>query len=94
MLIYPEIIGSKQKSKKLSIKNEDENRRNHGKNKRENNLGEVENKQTKKMWNHKAKVSEDNWILGTFLIHLSIVLFWIHSFLKKTNREVLYKNLD
>ena len=48
MLIYPEIIGSKQKSKKLSIKNEDENRRNHGKNKRKNNLGEVENKQTKK----------------------------------------------
>ena len=27
-----------------------------------------------KMYVYKAKVSKDNWVLGTFLVHFSIVL--------------------
>ena len=67
VLISQKIIRSKQKS----IKNWNKDRRNYEdqEEKREHNIGEIE--KNKQMWNHKAKVSKNNWILGAFLFSFS-----------------------
>ena len=73
VLISQKIIRSKQKSKSKtqSNKNGNKDRRNYEdqEEKRENNIGEIE--KNKQMWNHKAKVSKNNWILGAFLFSFS-----------------------